>query len=126
MRIQLQLSLIVALSSTSLAQMVPGDSYSVLTAPLVSISELSAAYSAEGLTLKECTDRLERLGVLLQSRGLKRYKDVRFDDEATVTRWYDHGTDSTVVAWMRPSGGAHELKINVYAWNVRWNELLIP
>ena len=126
MRIQLQVSLMIALSSSSLAQMTTRDLYGVLTAPVVSVTNLAAAYSAQGLTLEVCTDRLNRLGVLLQNRGLKRQKAVRVNNEATLTRWYDPGTDSTVLAWMHPSGAYHNLEISVYAWNVRLNELLIP
>jgi hypothetical protein len=126
MRIQLHLGLIVALSGTSLAQPTARDLYGVQTAPVASLTDLSASYSGDGLTLAECTDRLDRLGTLLRERGFGGPRNADFGDGAAVTRWYAPGTDSTVVAWMYPSGTQHAFEIGVYAWNMRWNEISVP
>jgi hypothetical protein len=125
MRIQLYLGLMIALSSTTLAQPATRSLYSFQAAPVTPATDLSAAYSGLGLTLADCTDRLDRLGTLLRERGFGARRNASFDEGATVTRWYDPGTDSTVVAWMSPSGAQHDLEIGVYPWNMRWNELLI-
>ena len=58
--------------------------------------------------------------------GQPRRDRTHFGDGAAVTRWYAPGMDSTVVAWMYPSGTQHAFEIGVYAWNMRWNELPIP
>jgi hypothetical protein len=126
MRIQQHLGLIIALCGTSLAQPAARDLYSFQAVPVAPLTDLSTAYSGDSLTLAECTDRLERFGTLLRERGFRVRQTADFGDGAAVTRWYDPGTDNTVVAWMYPSGPQRALEIGVYAWNMRWNEVSIP
>jgi hypothetical protein len=126
MRIPLHLGLIIALSGTALAQSAAPDVSSLQAAPASTVADLSTSYSGHDLTLTECTDRLERLGALLRDRGYGAQRDDSFDTGFTVTRWYDRQTNSTVVAWMSPSGNQHDLGVGVYTWNVRWNEMLLP
>jgi hypothetical protein len=124
MRIQLHLGLTIALSGLSLAQPVTGDFYSFQAALVAPVTELPTAYSGSGLAWVECRGRLERLGTLLQARGFGEQRNASLDEGVTVTRWYDPVTDSTVVAWMVPSGTQHDLGIGVYTGKRRWNEMI--
>ena len=126
MRIQLRLSLMIALSSMSLAQSGTREVYSLQVAPAVPMADLIAAVSGHGLTLTECVDRVEHLDTLLRDRGYGARRDDELEPGVLVTRWYRPGTHTAVLAWMHANGAAHDLELAEFTWNHPWGDWLTP
>ena len=126
MRIQLHLGLIIALSSTSLAQPGAREVYGLQAAPAAPVADLIATASGHGLTLTECVDRVEHLDTLLRDRGYGARRDDELEPGVLVTRWYRPGTHTVVLAWMKANGAAHDLELAEFTWNHPWGEWLTP
>lgn len=123
MRIQLYLSLVIALSSPSLAQSGTREVYGIQAAPL---ADLIATASGHGLTLTECVDRIKHLDTLLRDRGYGARRDDELEPGVLVTRWYRPDSHTAVLAWMKADGAAHDLELAEFTWNHPWSDWLTP
>lgn len=97
---------------------------SVLARQDASLSAQMAGMAGRGLTIGECRDRMQQLGMLLEGAGYGAARTHSLSDGTLAARWYNPTTKRTALAFsgQRPMG--NKFGVGQYDGLIRWNELI--